>query len=129
MARSHPGSVQIFFPLIIEGDSQIIINMVTKLMQGSPIHKVSNCWRMAQRLELIDRWLSQHQAISFRHTRREGNKLADFLANLGVETGVGFFAGTISSIASEDQLSEFHKIVIQDELQENDTHPDVGGIQ
>jgi len=31
-----------FFPLIIEGDSQIIINMATKLMQGAPIHKISN---------------------------------------------------------------------------------------
>jgi len=36
-----------FFPLIIEGDSLIIIRMITKLMNGSPIHKVSNSWRMA----------------------------------------------------------------------------------
>ena len=71
-----------FFPLIIEGDSQIIINMVTKLMQGSPIHRVSRSWRMAQRLELIDKWLSQHQEISFKHTKWEGNKLVDFLANM-----------------------------------------------
>lgn len=96
-----------FFPLIIEANSQIIINMVTKLMQGSPTHKVSNNWRMAQRLKLIDRWLSQHQAISFKHTKREGNKLADFLANIGVEMGVDLYAGSFSSVATKDQLSEF----------------------
>lgn len=103
-----------FFPLIIEGDSQIIINMVTKLMQGSPIHKVSSSWRMAQRLELIDKWLSQHQAISFKHTKREGNKLVDFLANIGVKIGVDLFVGSISNIASEVQLSDFHNIVKDD---------------
>lgn len=42
-----------FFPLIIEGDSQIIINMATKLMQGTPTRKISNSWRMAHRLELL----------------------------------------------------------------------------
>ena len=81
---------------------------------------------MAQRLELIDKWLSQHKAVSFKHTRREGNKLADFLANIGVESGVDFFAGSLSSIASEDQLSNFHNIVKNDMNQADDTHPDAG---
>lgn len=43
-----------FFPLIIEGNSQIIINMVTKILQGSSSRKVSNSWRMEKRLELIE---------------------------------------------------------------------------
>jgi len=31
-----------FFPLIIEGDSQIIINMISRILQGSPSSKISN---------------------------------------------------------------------------------------
>ena len=58
-----------FFPLIIEGDSQIIINMVSKIMQGTPSHKVSKSWRMAKRIELIDIWLPRHRAIYIKHTR------------------------------------------------------------
>jgi len=93
-----------FFPLIIEGDSQIIINMVIKIMQGIPPQKVSNSWRMAQRRELIDNWISQHGAISFKNIHREGNKLADFLTNMGVECGLELLVGSISNIASENQL-------------------------
>jgi len=118
-----------FFPLIIEGDSQIIIRMITKLMNGSHIHKVSNSWRMAQMLDLINKWLSQHQAISLRHIKREGNKLADFLANLGVEIGVQQFEGTISNIASVEQISKFQEIVTQDKSQGKEAHPDAGVIQ
>lgn len=77
-----------FFLLIIEGDSQIIINMVSKIMQGTPSSKVSNSWRMAKRLELIDFWLSHHRVITLKHICQEGNKVADILANLGVECGL-----------------------------------------
>lgn len=100
--------------------------MVTKIIQSTPSHKVSNSWRMAQRLELIDKWLSQHRAISFKHMRREGNKLADFLANMGVECGLEFFVGSLSSVSSEDQLSNYHTVVKNDMNQEADTHPDAG---
>lgn len=34
------------FPLVIEGDSQILIQMVSKILQGTPLSKVSNSWRM-----------------------------------------------------------------------------------
>lgn len=95
-------------------------------MQGALIHKVSNSWRMAQRLELIGQWLSQYPAISFKHTMREGNKLADFLANIGVEMGVDLYASSLSSIATVDQLTEFQNIVKDDMLQKHDTHPDAG---
>jgi len=81
---------------------------------------------MTQRLELIANWLSQHREISFKHTRREGNKLADFLANMRVECGLEFYEGSLSSIASEGQLSNYHTIVKNDMNQEADTHPDAG---
>jgi len=76
-----------FFPLIIEGDSQIIINMVTKILQGSSSGKVSNSWRMAKRLELIECWLSSNRAITLKHTRREGIKLRTYLLIWGLIVG------------------------------------------
>jgi len=81
---------------------------------------------LATRLELLKQGLTNHQAISFKHIRREGNKLADFLANIGVESGREFFEGSISSMVSENQLSIFKTIVTSDmQLQEN-SHPDAG---
>lgn len=114
------------FPLIIEGDSQIIIRMIIKLQHGSPIHKVSNSWRMAQRLELINHWLSQHQVITFKHTRREGNKLADLLANIGVDAKNGYFEGNITSLVPRDQMAKVQEIVTQEKSQMKDMHPDAG---
>lgn len=34
------------FLLVIEGDLQILINMVTKMLQGTTSSKMSNSWRM-----------------------------------------------------------------------------------
>ena len=112
------------FPLIMEGDSQIIINMSSKLMQGSPVHKISSSWRLANRLELLKNWLTNHPAISFKHIRREGNKLADFIANLGVEWGREFYEGPISDMVSENQLSTFRSIVVTDMQRKEALHPD-----
>lgn len=115
-----------FFPLIVEGDSQIIIRMLIKMLHGSPAHKVSKSWRMAQRLELIYNWTVQHQAISCKHIRREGNKLADLLANLGVEDKNSHFEGPISNLESEDQIVKTQEIVLSDIAQFKRTHPDAG---
>lgn len=96
-----------FFHLIIEGDFQIIINMVIKIMQGTPSSKVSSSWRMAKRLELIEIRLIHHRAITLKHIRREGNKVADLLANIGLECGVNIHTGSISGLASNSQLQDF----------------------
>eukprot|EP00253_Pinus_taeda_P008572 PITA_08572 len=114
------------FPLIIEGYSQIIINMATKLLQGAPIHKVSNSWRMAQILELLRNWLSQNPAISFQHIVREGNKLADFLANVGVDLEIDHYSGPTLTIVTEEQLKEFKNLVEQDQPHSQAVHPDAG---
>jgi len=57
---------------------------------------------------------------------REGNKLADFLANIGVEMEVDIYVSSLSSIATMDQLTEFQNIVKNDMLQEHEAHPDAG---
>jgi len=81
---------------------------------------------MATRLEMLKQWLTNHQAITFKHIRREGNKLADFLANLGVDSGKEFFEGSISSIVSGNQLSNFKTIVTNDMQLKEGSHPDAG---
>lgn len=115
------------FPLIIEGDSQILIRIATKLQNGSQVHKLSSSWRMSQRLEIISHWLSQHQAITFRHTKREGNKLADLLANLGVEEKKIHYEGTIERLPSSEQIDQLQAVITQEINRIKDLHPDAGG--
>lgn len=81
LAHSHD-----FFPLIIEGDSQILINMMNKMMQGTPSSKIGNSWRLAERLELVEDWLRAHRAVNFKHIHQEGNKVQNLLANIRVES-------------------------------------------
>lgn len=115
------------FPLIIEGDSQIIIKMVSNILQGSPSSKISNSWRMAQRLQHIECWFSSHRAVSLKHIRREGNKVVDLLANMGVDCGKYLHVGPLSNLASESQLLNFNNLVQKDMPQKEEIPPDVGG--
>ena len=75
-----------YFPIEIEGDSQILINAANQLLMGAPTSKVPESWRLAVRLELIEKWLKHNRAISFKHVKRSGNKLADLLENTGVDS-------------------------------------------
>lgn len=72
-------------PIIIEGDSEILINMAIQIQQGTLATKVANSWRLAARLELIEQGLKMRRAINFNHIKRERNKTADILANIGVD--------------------------------------------
>jgi len=117
---------QSFFPLIAEGDSQIIINMATKIQQGSAAQKVSRSWRMATRLESLQTWLQNNQATSFKHTRREGNKAADFLANLGANQCKEHQEGTPQVIASASDRATFQEILNSDMQLEAKEYPDAG---
>eukprot|EP00253_Pinus_taeda_P025774 PITA_25774 len=117
---------QRYIPLIVEGDSQIIINMATKIQQGSAAQKVSRSWRMATRLESLQTWLHNNKATSFKHTRREGNKAADFLANLGAEQGKEHQEGTPQVIVSESKRATFLEILNSDMQIEAKDYPDAG---
>lgn len=117
---------QSFMPLIVEGDSQIIINMALKLQQGSAAQKVSRSWRMATRLESLQTWLQNNKSTSFKHIRREGNKAADFLANLGAELGKEHQEGTPQVIASDSERATFQEIMNKDMQIEATNIPDAG---
>jgi len=121
-----PAQIHDFFPLIVEGDSQILINMVNKILQGTPSYKVGSSWRLEKRLELIENWLSTHSDINFKHSHKNGNKVADLLANIGVDSGRTLHASTLNTIATTSQLQEYKELVRMEMVQEEETHLDAG---
>lgn len=46
-----------FHPIIIEGDSQILIHMVTQIQLGITALRVGTSWRLVARIELIEQWM------------------------------------------------------------------------
>lgn len=83
---------------------------------------------MAKRLELIECWLFSYRAVTLKHIRIEGNKVADLLANIGVECGVNLHAGSLSRLASKSQLMDYKNLVKNEMYQEGEAHPDAGEI-
>eukprot|EP00253_Pinus_taeda_P034383 PITA_34383 len=115
-----------FFPLIVEGDSQILINMAIKIQQGTEAQKISTSWRMVARLELLQSWIRDNKAATFNHIRREGNKLADFLANIGAERGKNHFEGSLQGIVPRNAWYTFQEISKKDVQRQVPDHPDAG---
>ena len=81
---------------------------------------------MVTRLELLQLWLRDNKAVTFNHIRREGNKLADFLANLGAERGKDHFEGSLQGNVPGNEWSTFQKISKNDVQRQNQDHPDAG---
>ena len=73
-------------PIIVEGDSQMVIHLASKLHNCSQSSKVSSSWHLESRIATLRSGLIQGKATTFTHVRRNGNKMADFLANMGVGT-------------------------------------------
>ena len=73
-------------PLIVEGESRKVIQMETKILHGTPSAKVAHSWRMEGRLGRFMEILNLGVAVLFNQIRRLGNKVADMLVNLGMET-------------------------------------------
>ena len=103
-----------FFPLEIEGDSQILINMAQKLLQGSPPSRGSDSWRLTAGLELIAHWMQQNKAIVLKHVKRSGNKVADLLANKGVTSDQIIFAGPLTNLNDRKILQDCTQLVHKD---------------
>jgi ribonuclease HI len=58
--------------LIIEGDSQVIISLATKIINGSDPAKVSPSWHLLGLLEVFHALLSPSLILIPSHIRREG---------------------------------------------------------
>lgn len=69
--------------IIIEADSELIINSVKRIYCGSAPEKVSRHWRLLRVYQRIHAHLQNMRTLSFKHVRRTANKLADILANKG----------------------------------------------
>ena len=77
---------QRWLPLILEGDSLLIINMARRLQVGSIVSKISKNWHLECKLRALNDILDGHPAIIFQHV----NKLTDSIANKGVLASTTF---------------------------------------
>lgn len=94
----------------MEGDSQILINMAKHLLNGSQARKIATSWR----LEAIEQVLRSNRAITFNHIKREGNKVADLLANIGVENENTLLTANMNIIPDNVQAQECARLVQSD---------------
>ena len=58
-----------WFPVIVEGESNIIIQMEKKLANGKSIEKNSSSWRLLGQLDSLRTLISSHNMVSFIHVR------------------------------------------------------------
>ena len=75
---------------------------------------ISPSWHLAYRLESLRVLLHAHPAISFHHIRREANKVADGLANAGVECRVGFRCDRLEGNEEEDWAQQCSHLAARD---------------
>jgi hypothetical protein len=73
----------------VEGDSQIIISMLSKLKNGSEPTKISTSWRPLGILESSKNMISPHMVIIPSHVRKEANNIADKLVNTKIDKKIG----------------------------------------
>ena len=74
-----------FQKLIVEGDSQVIIGLLGKILNGANPDSISPSWRLSHGLQIIVGLLHPNRAIIPSHIRRKVNQVADELANLGID--------------------------------------------
>jgi ribonuclease HI len=79
-------SAQCISKLIVEGDSQVIINLLKRMQYDSPILKISNIWRMESSLDAIQQTIRLISVIIPSRIRHLDKKLADWLENESLKT-------------------------------------------
>ena len=52
-----------WLPIVLEGDSHLILQMVTKLLHGKLVSKVADNWKMAHSLEDVRGLLGTHSKV------------------------------------------------------------------
>jgi len=70
--------------IILEGDSQIIIQLITKILHGGNPQKISPRWRLSEILKDFKRILKDNISIIPSHVKRGENGVVDYLENEGV---------------------------------------------
>jgi len=105
-----------YYPLTVEGDSQILINAAIRIQSGTPATKVSSSWRLLRRLESLEVRLKGTNSISFQHVKREANKVADHLANQGVDLNGPPFSGKLNESTNHQLQNDCLSLATQDLL-------------
>jgi ribonuclease HI len=72
--------------LIIEGDSQVIIQLITKILNGKTPGRISPSWRLSGLLEDFGKFIHPNLTLIPSHIKRDANKVADYLANSGIDS-------------------------------------------
>eukprot|EP00253_Pinus_taeda_P011233 PITA_11233 len=103
-----------FYPLEVEGDSLILINAATRIQAGSSAAKIASSWRLLSRLETLEERLRRPNSIIFKHVRRNANKVADRLANQGVNQHGPHYTGTLHDAKDTQIQKDCHTLVLQD---------------
>lgn len=103
-----------WIPLILEGDSQVILQMVTKLFHGKPVSKVTENWKMNYSLEVLRIILHRHLEVQIHHVRRKANKFADLVANYGAKQRQELLHQRWDDHMQEDLRRKCQKILEQD---------------
>lgn len=71
---------------MVEGDSLVILCMFTKLLHGLMLAKISTSQRILHHLKNLLSLIQPNNAWVPSHVCREGNKIVDHLANMGIKT-------------------------------------------
>jgi len=103
-----------WLPAVVEGDSKVIIGIAKKLAAGQVPGKVTRSWRMRKRIEDLQVALAYSPAVSFQHVRREANKVADLLANQGVESSSLLRVGGLEEFGQDAWWARCQELVRND---------------
>jgi len=73
-----------YLNVIIEADSELVINSAKRISHGTGSEKVSKHWRLISVLHKIQGHLQGLRMVRFKHVHRKANKLVNILAKQGV---------------------------------------------
>ena len=102
---------QNWIPLVVEGDSQMVIYMAERIHNDVSYSKVLTSWSLEYRLELVEELVSRMRDLSFLHVRRVGNKVADSLANMGMKARQTCIGHAWEGLSNE-RLGEVSKLQV-----------------
>ena len=89
-----------FHRVHIEGNSQMVIN--------SCIKRKSYSWHLQYIFKQIWYLIDQFSEVTISHTLREGNKVADFISNLGCD---GVVVNTHQPNSFIEQFEQLHSLI------------------
>lgn len=102
--------------IILEGDSQVILHLITRILHGSNPQTISPSWRLASLLEDFNNLRSRSLNIIPSHVKRKSNGVADYLANEVVQRELERTIWKAQSSAASDILQHCQHLADKDFL-------------